>query len=85
MKKIQQWPNIKTEDCQALRSYVMYLRGCCYVMRELRYMRELDTAANLRVILAKLPYTIKEKWRTAANDILEETNQGWFERSCDFP
>ncbi len=37
-------------------------------------MRELDTAANLRVILSKLPYKIKEKWRTAANDILEETN-----------
>ncbi len=51
IEKIQQWPNIKAEDCQALRSYVMYLRGCCNAMHELRYMRELDTAANLSVII----------------------------------
>jgi len=36
-------------------------------------MKELDMPANLRTILMKLPYKLREKWRNVACDILEET------------
>ena len=67
------WPIIKTEDVSALQAYSLFLRNCCNVMEELQYMQELDMPNNMRAIMSKLPYKLRERWRTIAFDILEKT------------
>ena len=44
-------------------------------MEELQYMQELDMPVNIRAIVSKLPFKMREQWRTIAHDIMETTNQ----------
>nr|XP_040024067.1 uncharacterized protein LOC120812302 [Gasterosteus aculeatus aculeatus] len=73
MDKINNWPSIKPEDVNALQSFALFLRGCSNIVHHIKYMKELDMPANLRTILMKLPYKLREKWRNVACDILEQT------------
>lgn len=73
MDKINNWPLIKPEDVTALQSFARFLRGCSNMVHHIQYMRELDMPGNLRTILMKLPYKLREKWRNVACDILEQT------------
>lgn len=63
------WPIIKTEDVGALQAYSLFLRGFCNMMEELQYMQELDMPSNIRAIVGKLPFKLRERWRTLAFDI----------------
>lgn len=38
-------------------------------------MKELDNPTNMRVIISKLPYTLRERWRVLAFEI-QERSQG---------
>lgn len=67
------WQTIRTDDTKALQSYALFLRGCCNIMEELEYVQELDMPVNMRAILAKLPYKLRECWRNKAHDIMEST------------
>ncbi|KAI2645329.1 tRNA-2-methylthio-N(6)-dimethylallyladenosine synthase [Labeo rohita] len=73
MDKINNWLSIKPEDVNALQSFALFLRGCSNIVHHIKYMKELDMPANLRTILMKLPYKLREKWRNVACDILEQT------------
>lgn len=37
-------------------------------------MQELDMPVNIRAIITKLPYKMREQWRTKAHDVMEATN-----------
>lgn len=37
-------------------------------------MQELDMPVNIRAMVSKLPYKMREQWRTKAHDIMETTN-----------
>lgn len=65
MTKALTWNNIKAEDGKAMQSYALFLRGCCTAMRGLLL---------LKLIVSKLPYKLRERWRTAACDILKQRN-----------
>lgn len=67
------WQTIKFEDVKAVQAYSLFLRGCCNVMEELEYMQELDMPVNMRAIISKLPYKMREQWRTKVHDIMETT------------
>jgi len=68
------WRPIRAEDVKALQNYSLFLRGCCNVMEELQYMQELDMPVIMRAIIAKLPFKMREQWRTKAHNIMESTN-----------
>lgn len=55
------WPMIKSEDANALQADALFLRGCCNVMEELQYMQELDLPTNMRMVISKLPYKLRER------------------------
>lgn len=74
MEKVLSWQAIKAEDGKALQAYALFLRGCCNVMEELQGMQELDMPVNMRAIMLKLPFKIREQWRTTAHGIMETTN-----------
>jgi len=62
---------IRYEDTTALQDYALFLRGCCNAMADLQYMQELDMPTNMKAVILKLPFKLREKWRTAACDIME--------------
>lgn len=73
-EKVLAWPTIKSEDVKALQAYALFLRGCCNLMEELHYMYELDLPTNMRLIISKLPFKLRERWRTKAHDIMEASH-----------
>ncbi len=73
MEKALIWNNIPIDNGEALHSYALFLHGCCNVMRTLRNMDELNLPSNMRLLISKVPYKIKEKWRSHAFDIKERT------------
>ncbi|KAL2083621.1 hypothetical protein ACEWY4_021394 [Coilia grayii] len=75
IEKVLNWPNIKPEDPKALSEFALYLRGCCNVMSNLDYMNELNVASNLKAIVMKLPYKLRDRWRTSVQEKLDEHNR----------
>ncbi|KAK0131366.1 hypothetical protein N1851_033909 [Merluccius polli] len=75
MEKVTGWPSIKAEDPKALKAYGLFLRECSNAMDDLRYMEELNMPANIKILSQKLPYKLRDKWRTKACEILEKTGQ----------
>ncbi len=75
IEKALAWPAVKSEDVKALQAYALFLRNCCNVMTELQHMKELDMPTNMRMIMTKLPYKFREKWRTTVHELLERRNR----------
>lgn len=76
---------IKSEDAKALQDYGLFLRSCCNAMQNIHYMNELNLATNMQVILGKLLYKLREKWRIVAYDLQERCkDQACFSDIVDF-
>lgn len=75
MDKALNWAPIKPEDGEALNSYSLFLTGCCNAMTDLSYLEEMNSATNMRAIVTKLPYKLREKWRTVACDIQDQQDR----------
>ena len=74
MEKALAWQSIKSEEVKALQAYSLYLRGCCNAMEDLQYLQELDMPVNMRLIVFKLPFRMRDQWRAKAHEIMERTN-----------
>ncbi|KAL4009499.1 hypothetical protein ACER0C_003351 [Sarotherodon galilaeus] len=70
--KALNWPTIKSDDGEALHAFGLYLTGCQNAMMDVEYMEELDNTANMRAIVSKLPYKLRERWRTFACGTLDK-------------
>ncbi|XP_025763461.1 uncharacterized protein LOC112847046 isoform X2 [Oreochromis niloticus] len=70
--KALNWPTIKSDDGEALHAFGLYLTGCHNAMMDVEYMEELDNTANMRAIVSKLPYKLRERWRTFACGVLDK-------------
>lgn len=77
MDKVHNWPIVKA-NVSALQEYALFLHGCDNAMADLQDMRELDMSANLKLILSKLPFKLRERFRLTAYDIHEKQHR----RSC---
>ena len=73
--KALNWNPIRSDDGKALHSYALYLRGCGNAVQDLPYMSELDSPSNMKQIVSKLPFKLRERWRSAVCDITERTQQ----------
>ncbi len=73
LERALSWTSMKGEDVNALQSYALFLRGCCKVTEDLQYLQELDMPSNMRLIISKLPFRLRERWRAVAHNILETT------------
>lgn len=74
MDKVLSWPQLKSEDAKALQAYALFLRECCNAMENVQYMRELNMSTNMKTLILKLPYKLRERWRASALE-LEERHQ----------
>ena len=75
MESALSWPSIKPDDTKDLHAYALFLRGCCNAMQDMTYMRELDMPSNLLTIIKKLPYRLRDKWRSVVCDFQENHNR----------
>jgi len=75
IEKVLGWPSVKSEDVSSLHSYALFLRGCCNAMEEIEYMKELEMPSNLKIVIMKLPYKLRENWRTVACELMERHNR----------
>ena len=75
LERALNWTSIKADDGRALQAYAMYLRGCLNAMQDLHYMDELDIPCNIRSIVFKLPYKLRERWRGVDYDVLQRSKR----------
>lgn len=85
LDKALNWTVIKADDGKSLHAYALYLKECCNAMQDLEYMDELDVTSNLKLIVSKLPYKLRERWRTTAYEAFQKTNtRARFKHLVDF-
>ena len=72
MENILNWPPIKPEDVPALQYFSLFLQSCSNLTQQIMYMKELDMPSNLKSIVMKLSYKLREKWRSVACDLQEQ-------------
>ena len=75
MEKILSWTTVKSEDLKALKSFSLFLRGCSNLTEQMMHMKELDLPSNMRSIILKLPYKLRERWRNVACDLQDPSGQ----------
>ena len=71
IERVMKWPTMRVDDTNALQSFSIFLRDCCNVMEDLQHMEEMNVPSNLRLMMMKLPYKLREKWRSVACDLQE--------------
>lgn len=75
IEKALGWPQIKSDDGKALNAYAMFLVGCRNTMQDIDFLEEMDNPTNLRSVVSKLPYKMRERWRAEAYDIKERNGR----------
>jgi len=71
LEKALGWPALKAEDVQGLQAYALFLHTCCNTINELSYMQELNMPINMKIVVTKLPYRLREQWTAQACEIME--------------
>ena len=85
MQKVQEWPDIKSNNAKALEGFSLFLHECTNTMSVLEMPSELDHVSNIRILVSKLPYKLRDKWRNRVDYIEEvEMRSVKFDDLCDF-
>ena len=64
MTKALEWSANKTGDLKTLQCFVIFLRSCCNAMEEMTYSHEMNLSSNMKILIMKLPYRLRERWRS---------------------
>lgn len=73
VEKCQKTRSIKCKQAKKLMETVKELSESKEnAMRHLTYMEEMNVASNMRIILLKLPYKLRDKWRDRACELQEQ-------------
>ena len=72
LAKMRTWPSIMNEDSTGIQNLSLFLTECKHTMESLGYTNELHSTANIRVLVEKLPYKLRYKWRQQVDNIEEE-------------
>ena len=71
VERLTNIPPIKAEDSVTLRRFSVLLTGCTYIFGDTGYLRKAENPETLRMIVKRLPYGLKLKWRDIAGGITE--------------
>ena len=72
LSKMRAWPNVKNDDSLGLQELSLFLLECKNTMESLDYTSELHSTANIRLLVEKLPYKMRDRWRQKADYIEED-------------
>ena len=69
--KALDWPSIKAEDGVALNRFSVFLASCKNALAGSQYISKFDQPANIQKLVLKIPYSMRERWRRLADDIMD--------------
>ena len=64
-------PSIKAEDGMALNRSSVFLASCKKALAGSQYISKFDQPGNIEKLVLKLPYSLRERWRYLADDIMD--------------
>ncbi len=74
MKKALEWPAVKPEDTKSLQAFAIFLRSCCNAMENMKYSHEINLSSNLKILVMKILYNLRERWRSFVWEFQENRN-----------
>ena len=85
VEKIRKWPQVKGDDTEALDRFSIFLNACRNAMLGLPMSaREIEHPRVMREILEKLSYSLQERWRRIADNIIRQGRPVMFADLADF-
>jgi len=84
LEKLDNWPSIKSEDVKGLNELSIFLLTCRSNMESMSVLNQLNSPKQIRSIVMKLPFRLREKWRDIALDLQDENRSVDFRRLVSF-
>lgn len=84
LDKIEAWPTIKSEDGPALEKFSVFLQSCLNYTEHISTLIQLNSPKEMQLILQKLPYKQREKWRTYVLSLFEKHKDVTFSELVNF-
>lgn len=82
--KIEAWPSIKPEEGPALEKFSVLLTSCLNYAKDIKALGQLNSPKEMLVILSKLPYKLREKWRGHVLSLQEQHEKITFDKLVQF-
>ena len=70
--KLTKGPVIKRKDNAAIQRLSVQLTSCMNTLTEIGYMSKIENPECLKLIIARLPYDTRKRWRVVADNITED-------------
>lgn len=70
LDRITKLPQIKADDGEALQRFSVMLTSCKNTLKEIGFLGKLESPDNLQSVVNKLPYSLRQRWRDLADDII---------------
>lgn len=68
INKVLSWPTIMPGDGEALQAFALFLISCYNAMMSTDQNDKMDTPTNIWAIINKLPYRLRDEWRTFSSE-----------------
>ena len=75
VNKAHKWPVIKSEEGKALSAFSVFLVSCRKALEDVDFMEGMDSLLILRAIVAKLPFSMRERWRVQVYELQKRSDQ----------
>jgi hypothetical protein len=82
--KIEAWPSIKPEDGPTLEKFCILLTSCLNYAKDVKALEQLNSPKEMLMILSKLPYKLREKWRGCVLGLQESSAKVTFKELVQF-
>ncbi|XP_030836004.1 uncharacterized protein LOC115921870 [Strongylocentrotus purpuratus] len=73
--KAMAWPNIRGEDPEGLLSYSLFVTELGNLAKDLHLQQEIDHAQHLKMVISKLPFRLRDRWRSYVDGILQNRDE----------
>ena len=71
VERLTNGPAIKVEDGTALQSFSALLTTCKNTLNEIGYLNKIENPDSLKKVVARLPFSLRQKWREVADEKTE--------------
>ena len=75
LSKAAAWPSIKAEDPEGLQGYALFLTELNNLAKDIHMEQEINHTQNLKMVISKLPFKLRDKWRSTVDSLLELNDQ----------
>lgn len=84
LKKVTDWPTVKSGDDNSLEKFAIFLTQCLSAVESLSYLLILDNPQSLQCLVKKLPFYLQERWRREVLKIRERNKLPIFKDFANF-